>query len=277
MKIGILVPLRPEIEEEFDKMRALGIESCQLCGWDKTRFTKELALRVRTAALDRGIDITAFWCGWEGPAVWNFTGGPLTLGIVQPSYRFERTKTLCLGSDFAKWMGVADVVTHIGFVPENPSDPNYPELVESVRFIGRHCERNGQYFLFETGQETPITLRRLIEDTGLSNLGINLDPANLLMYGKANPIDALDIFGSLVRGVHAKDGEYPVNGRELGVEKAMGQGRVHFDQLIAKLHRIGYAGALTIEREIDGEEQIRDIGAAKTLLEVILASLQTKA
>ena len=273
MKIGVLVPLRQEIDHEFSKMLDLGIETCQLCGWDKTLFTDALAHRVKAAATENGIEITAFWCGWEGPAVWNFTGGPLTLGIVPAAYRHERMKTLCLGSDFAKQLGVSDVITHIGFVPENPADPSYPELVEAVRFIGRHCERNGQYFLFETGQETPVTLRRLIEDTGLTNLGINLDPANLLMYGKANPIDALDIFGSHVRGVHAKDGEYPVNGRELGVEKAMGQGRVHFDRFVAKLHRIGYTGALTIEREIDGDEQIQDIKAAKMLLSGILASL----
>lgn len=273
MKIGVLVPLTQEIDKEFDKMNALGIETCQLCGWDKSFFTEALAGRVKSSAAEHGIEITAFWCGWEGPAVWNFTGGPLTLGIVPAAYRFERMKTLCLGSDFAKQMGVSDVATHIGFVPENPSDPNYQELVEAVRFIGRHCGRNGQYFLFETGQETPVTLRRLIEDTGLANLGINLDPANLLMYGKANPIDSLDIFGTHVRGVHAKDGEYPVNGRELGVEKAMGKGRVHFAEFVAKLHQTGYSGALTIEREIDGEEQIRDIEAAKAFLSDILASL----
>ena len=101
MKIGVLVPLRQEIEQEFDKMRVMGIETCQLCGWDKTAFTEVLAHRVKTAAAERGIEITALWCGWEGPAVWNFTGGPLTLGIVPAAYRHERMKTLCLGSDFA--------------------------------------------------------------------------------------------------------------------------------------------------------------------------------
>jgi sugar phosphate isomerase/epimerase len=104
----------------------------------------------------------------------------------------------------------------------------------------------------------------------LPNLGINLDPANLLMYGKANPVDALDVFGAYVCGVHAKDGEYPTNGRELGMEKPLGQGRVNFPALIDRLTALGYSGALTIEREISGEQQIADIRLGKTFLEGLI-------
>ena len=125
-------------------------------------------------------------------------------------------------------------------------------------------------FRFETGQETPITLLRTIHDIGTDNLGINLDPANLLMYGKANPVDALDVFGQYVRGVHAKDGEYPTNGRQLGVEKPLGEGRVNFPALLAKLKTLGFCGALTIEREISGPQQIADIQKAKAMLAALL-------
>ena len=104
----------------------------------------------------------------------------------------------------------------------------------------------------------------------MNNLGVNLDPANLLMYGKGNAIDALDVLGEYVRGVHAKDGEYPVDGRELGMEKPVGQGRVNFPMLLNKLKAIGYKGALTIEREISGEEQIKDIIETKKLLENLI-------
>ena len=122
-------------------------------------------------------------------------------------------------------------------------------------------------FWFETGQETPITLLRTIEDVGTGNMGINLDPANLLMYGKANPVDALDVFGKYVTGVHAKDGEYPTNGRDLGVEMPLGEGRVNFQVLIPKLKALGYTGALTIEREISGPQQNEDIRRAMELLD----------
>jgi L-ribulose-5-phosphate 3-epimerase len=128
------------------------------------------------------------------------------------------------------------------------------------------CGERGLEFWFETGQETPVVLLRVIEDLGYDNLGINLDPANLLMYGKANPVDALDVFGQYVRGVHAKDGEYPTGGRQLGVEKPLGEGRVNFPVLIPKLKGLGYTSALTIEREISGPKQIADIKHAIAVL-----------
>ncbi len=169
------------------------------------------------------------------------------------------------GADFAHKLGFPSITTHAGFIPENMTDPLYPPLLEAIYEIASHCDKLGIEFWFETGQETPVVILRVIEamqKRGLNNLGINLDPANLLMYGKANPNDALDVFGQYVRGVHAKDGEYPTNGNKLGVEKPLGQGRVDFPTLIGKLKALNYAGALTIEREISGDQQIADIRQA---------------
>ena len=133
-----------------------------------------------------------------------------------------------MASGFAHKVGVESITTHVGFIPENPKDPVYISLTDVLRVVATFCKVNGQSFWFETGQETPVTLLRTIEDIGAENLGVNLDPANLLMYGKANPADALDIIGEYVRGVHAKDGDYPTNGRKLGKEKPLGKGRVNF-------------------------------------------------
>jgi len=274
VKLGVLVFLNDKVDQEIKKVRDLGLDTCQLCCWDKTHFTEELAGKAKSAAKEYNVEITALWCGWEGPAAWNFYGGPITLGLVPPAYRFSRIKTLCKGSDFAKMLGVKDVITHLGFIPENPNDPDYAGLLQAVIYVAQYCKSKGQHFLFETGQETPVTLKRLIEDSGMDNLGINLDPANLLLYGKANPVDALDIFGEYVRGVHAKDGEYPTNGRDLGVEKPLGEGRVNFELLVPKLKKLGYKGALTIEREISGEQQIRDILKGKEFLERIINKLE---
>ena len=93
-----------------------------------------------------------------------------------------------------------------------------------MRHLARHCGGNGQYFLFETGQEAPVVLLRTIEDAGAGNLGVNLDPANLLMYGMGNPVDALDVFGTFVRNVHAKDGLYPTEGQAPGRGDQAGAG-----------------------------------------------------
>lgn len=273
MKLGVIIRLNNEIDIYLKKTGIIGINTCQLCCWNESFFTDDTAEYINRAMSEHKIEITALWCGWEGPRVWDFYAGPATLGLVPPAYRFSRIKTLCKGSDFAKKLGVKDIVTHAGFIPENPNDSNYIEVLEAVKYVASYCRSNGQSFLFETGQETPVTLKRLIEDTGLDNIGVNLDPANLLMYGKANPVDAVDILGKYIKGVHVKDGEYPTNGRELGEEKALGKGRVNFTALIQKLKEIGYDGALTIEREISGEEQKKDILTAKRLLEEIISSL----
>ena len=192
--------------------------------------------------------------------------GPSTIGLVPPQYRPERVAALKAGAEFAERVGVDTVTTHVGFIPEDPGNPLYPGLLDALREVVAHCAERGLTFCFETGQETPTTLLRVIEDLGGENLGINLDPANLLMYGKANPVDALDVFGTFVRGVHAKDGEYPTNGRELGVEKPLREGRVNFPRLIPKLKSLGFAGSLTIEREISGPKQITDIKRAIEIL-----------
>ena len=137
------------------------------------------------------------------------------------------------------------------------------------------CKENGQNFLFETGQETPVTLKRAIQDiekaVGKGNVGINLDPANLIMYGKANPVDALEVFGEYVMGIHGKDGKYPTDGNHLGDEVPLGQGKVNYPAFVAKLKEIGYQGDITIEREISGEEQKKDIRMAKELLDKLIA------
>jgi L-ribulose-5-phosphate 3-epimerase len=233
-------------------------------------FTEEIAERAIAASAQHNVAVTTVWTGYPGPAVWNFIQGPATIGLVPEVYRAERVAALKRGADFAAWIGAPSITTHVGFIPESPGNPLYSGLIDALREVVDYCAVRDLDFCFETGQETPVTLLRVIEDLGGEHLGINLDPANLLMYGKANPVDALDVFGPYVVGVHAKDGEYPTNGRELGVEKPLGEGRVDFPRLIAKLKALGYRGALTIEREISGPKQIEDIQHAVKVLSALL-------
>ena len=270
MKLGVFVHLSENIYEDFKVLKDNGFSTCQLDVWDDALKTNEMAEKVIAAAKEFDIEITALWCGWEGPGVWDFYEGPLTLGLVPAAYRNVRIGNLKKGSDFAKKIGVTNIATHMGFLPENPSSTEFCEVVSAIKVVAEHCKNNGQYLLFETGQETPVTLRRTIEAIGTGNLGINLDLANLILYGKANPVDALDVFGEFVMGIHAKDGNYPTNGRELGKEMPLGKGKVNFPALIKKLKEVGYDGALTIEREIIGEQQLKDILMAKELLESLI-------
>lgn len=276
MKIGALVSFRTgtDIWTEFRKLKDLELECCQLCCWDTAVYTRENAESIRLAAATLGIEVTAVWAGWSGPAVWNFVDGPETLGLVPPAYRFQRLRELEAGSDFAEMLGVTDVITHAGFLPENPHDTNFVGTVSALRTLTQKMKQRGQYFLFETGQETPVTVLRAIETIGTGNLGVNLDTANLILYGKANTADALDVFGKYVRNTHCKDGLYPTTGTELGQEVALGDGKADMPLVVKKLRELGYQGPLVIEREISGEEQTRDIVKARDLLRGILQDLE---
>jgi sugar phosphate isomerase/epimerase len=113
-------------------------------------------------------------------------------------------------------------------------------------------------------------MSRMIRDVDLPNLAVGLDTANLILYGKANPVDAADIIGTHVRSVHAKDGRWPTDPSKLGEEVLIGKGLVDFKQVFTKLHAQGYAGAITIERETSGPQQIEDVRQEKIYLEKIL-------
>lgn len=271
-KIGVMIYLRADsdLDAEFRRAAEMRLYACQLCCWDMSLYTRENAELAKKASAAHGVEITALWAGWSGPKEWNFTYGPATLGLVPPAYRDARAKELLLASDFAEWLGVSDIITHVGFLPENPADPDFTGTVGILRQICRKFKERGQWFLFETGQETPVTMLRTIEAIGTENVGINFDTANLLLYGKANSADALDVFGKYVRNTHCKDGEYPTSGQALGQEKALGDGRANLPKIIDKLLSIGYNGAWTIEREISGEKQIADIAAGRDYIEEIL-------
>ena len=274
MNVGICIGhSREGMPGKFADARAGGFRHAQLISWAPQLWHQEEADSIKQLAEEHGITITAFWCGWEGPKEWNFIQGPETLGLVPPVYRWARAKNLTDGADFARLLGVADIVSHMGFIPESPSDPLYAGFVAALRHVARHLMQSGQNLLFETGQETPVALLRCFEDIGLDNLYVNLDPANLIMYGKANPVDALDVFGRYVRGVHAKDGLYPTDGKNLGPEVKVGEGKADFPRLIKALKALGYDGSLTIEREISGEQQKKDITDTKVYLEKLIAEV----
>ena len=272
MKIGVCVNFN-EIEgmsKKFRNLKSEGFDNCQLISWKPELWTDENLEILKNLTKENGITISAFWCGWEGPCVWNFYDGQITLGLVPPEYRAMRIKNLCDGADFAHKLGVKNVVTHMGFIPENPNDPQFAPFCVAVRQVAEHLKKNNQNLLFETGQETPVTMLRCFEKVACDNLGVNLDTANLILYGKANPVDALDVFGKYVMNLHAKDGNYPTNGHDLGWEVQIGKGKVDFKALFKKLKELGYDSFVTIEREIEGEQQIKDIRESKKYLQDII-------
>ncbi len=263
--IGIVQDLRHFFNaaetDLLDRMIDAGVETVQVVATTQEpglvcEENAEKLLRITEGK----IRITSVWGMWSGPGKWNFIDGPGTLGLVPEAYRAMRIRDLCRCADFAHTLGVSDMATHVGFVPEQPCYPGYRDLVSAIQYIAEYCAERNLYFNFETGQETPVTLMRLFSDVGADNLGVNLDPANLILYGRGNPIDAIDIYGDKIRGTHMKDGDYPKgNFHELGRERVVGEGSVNYPVFLPKLLDSGYTGDLYIEREITGAERAEDV------------------
>ena len=258
-EVGVMSSPRNDDQNTFQMIADFGVKTTQLCNWNPDYWTSTNAKRIARESRESGVSLAAVWVGYSGPSVWNFIEGPSTLGLVPPEYRAQRVEDLKRGAEFAAECGAPAIVTHCGFIPENPGDPLYAGTAAAIEAVAKRCHDLGIGFWFETGQETPVVLLRVIEDVGLPNMGVNLDTANLILYGKANPLDALDVFGAHVRCLHAKDGLYPTNGRELGAEVAIGTGKVPFPKVITRLRELGFQGQVIIEREIHGPQQAQDI------------------
>ena len=267
LRLGLIIGIGKDPDAAMTKVHDLGLPTCQVYVDD---FAPEQVGRLRQALDKYGIEATSLVVGGPGKEVWDFYQGPLTIGLVPSETRATRIAHIKNASDFAKQCGIPAVQTHCGFIPENPNDPVYKETVAAMREVAAYCKRNGQNFRYETGQETPIALVRAIHDVGLDNQGVNFDLANLILYGKANPMDAIEILGPYVQGIHAKDGLWPTNPRDLGEEVPIGKGKVDFPSIIARLKQLNYRGAVTIEREISGARQMEDVRAAKIYLEKLI-------
>ncbi len=267
LRLGLIISIGKNPDGAMAKVHDLGLPTCQVFVDD---FEPEQVRSLRLALEKYGIEATSVVVGGPGKEVWDFYQGPLTIGLVPPETRAARLMHIKKASDFAKQCGIPAVQTHCGFIPENPNDQLYKETVTAIREVAVYCKRNGQNLRYETGQETPITLVRAIQDVGTDNQGVNFDFANLILYGKANPVDALELLGPYVQGIHAKDGLWPTNPRDLGEEVPIGKGKVDFPRIIARLKELDYRGAVTIEREISGPQQMADVRAAKVYLEKLI-------
>jgi L-ribulose-5-phosphate 3-epimerase len=256
-------------EKDLEIVRELGFPTCQL---SVGTYSPQLAGRLSDTLSKYDIIPTSLICMGPGKYVWNFTEGPSTIGLVPRGERKERVQRLMQGIDFCKAAGIPAVHAHFGFIPEDPENILYKEFVETMKPIGEYALQQGINIYFETGQETPVTLLRAITDIGTGNLYVNYDTANLVMYGKANPVDGLKVIGKYVRALHAKDGLYPVNPRELGKEVPIPTGEVDFPKVLSYLSNLGFSGHVTIEYEL-GEQNRNYLLKTKHYLENIISSL----
>ncbi|MBM3725049.1 MAG: sugar phosphate isomerase/epimerase [Acidobacteria bacterium] len=254
--------------ETVREVKSLGARSGQL-GVPGDLDLAGAAAGWRAAIEAEGFALVTVFAAYVGEDYADIPTVERTVGFIPPGFRAEREARTLEVIDFAAAVGVRSFACHIGCVPEDRADGNYTAVRDMVRRICDHAASHGMNFALETGQEPAKVLLEFFEDVARPNLAVNFDPANMILYGSGDPIEALGILGPHVVSVHAKDGDWPnpaVAG-SLGVERPLGSGAVGMERFVAKLREIGYKGTLNVEREGTSPEQWRgDVAAAVSLL-----------
>mgnify|MGYP000972768285 CR=1 FL=1 len=274
--LGVFASIDAGLGVHLDVAHELGVPTVHLHAPAKATRTPENAEKFLARLKDLGITISVVFGGFEGESYADIPTVKKTIGLVPPETRAERTQEMKEIADFAKLLGVDTVALHIGFVPHDPNDPLRDGVIQVTREICDHCARNGQRLHLETGQETADTLLAFLSDVERDNLFVNFDPANMILYGCGEPIEALRKVGKHVRSVHCKDATWSDQpGETWGAEAPLGEGAVGFDNFLATLKEIGYDGPLTIEREIpqDPARQKEEIDRGIRLLNELKAKI----
>jgi sugar phosphate isomerase/epimerase len=274
--IGAFASLDAGLGVQLEVARELGIRTVQLHAPRRESRTPQRAKDFLAKLDESGIRITVVFGGFEGESYADIPTVIETVGLVPPATRAARTREMKEIADFARLLGVDAVGLHLGFVPHETGDSRYGEIIAVTRELCDHCEKIEQNVHLETGQEPADVLLKFIADVQRDNLFVNFDPANMILYGCGEPIAALKKVGKYVRSVHCKDARWAKNpGYEWGVETPLGEGDVGMENFLRTLAEIGYAGPLTIEREIPQEPQRQkaEIGRGMKLLEELKAKL----
>jgi len=271
LEVGVMMSVGWTMSQ-LQEIRDLGFTNVQIAAPSEEALgdpsqRQALVDGIRSA----GIEVTTVFVGFAGESYADIPTVKETVGYLNPSTREERIRKTELISDFAADLGVDKIAAHVGFVPEEPGDPAYGPMLEAVRRVADYADGNGQVFSLETGQETGPALLAFLKDLDRANVKVNFDPANMILYGSGEPIEALGLLGEHVVSTHAKDGKGPDQEGSLGTEFPLGQGDVGMDRYVAKLKEVGYTGPITMEREIaDWGQKVADLVEGKKLLESLV-------
>ncbi len=278
LPLGVMTSIGANPMEVLSKIQNFGIHTCQLGNppdeYIYGKKSAELNEKLKSAIEKTGMKISSVFIMYKGH-IWDLIDGPRTIGLVPENTRAPRVVHACAVSNWARKIGIKAVTSHMGFIPADSTTLLYKGFIETMKKFVAFCKNNNQMFAFETGQEPPLVLRRTIDDIDTDNVRVNLDSANLLMYGMGKPLEAVELLGEFVVNTHCKDGRMPEVGGKLGPEMPLGEGDVHYEEVLPALYEKGFRGPLTIEREISGTQQIEDIKNAIKLLEKIKGNLAT--
>jgi L-ribulose-5-phosphate 3-epimerase len=250
-------------------IRGMGVRCGQLGIAGDVRLTDAFAAEWKAGLAEHDFTLVTVFAAYNGESYADIPTVERTVGFIPAGTRARRVARTIEISDFAAAIGAPGIACHIGFVPEDESNADYIAVRAAVREVCDHAARYGQTFALETGQEPAATLLQFFKDVGRDNLRINFDPANMILYGTGDPIEALKLLAPHVISVHCKDGDWPPKDKPgaLGTERPLGQGSVGIPRFVQTLREIGFQGSLNIERETESqEERLRDIRMAVALL-----------
>ena len=275
-QVGVFTSIDAGLGVNLEVAHDLGIPTIQIHAPHQGKRNQATADEILERLSKYNITVTAVFGGFEGESYADIPTVVKTVGLMPPETRASRLAEMKEISDFAKMIGCEVIALHLGFVPHDDSDLAYADIVNVTKELCDYAANNGQALHLETGQETAPALVKFIEDTKCENLFVNFDPANMILYGAGEPIEALELLGSRVRSVHCKDAKWAANpGEEWGEEMKLGDGDVDMKRYLETLDKIGYHGPLTIEREIPQEpaRQKEEIGHAVGLLNQLKSEL----
>ena len=184
-------------------------------------------------------------------------------GGVVPDDCWPRNREIAAAAaELSGTLGAPYMLFHAGFLDEsNPAA--YAAYVERVSFVRDACAKAGVQLILESGQETAEDLARFLRD--VPGLYVNFDPANMILYGKGRPMEALETLVPWIRKIHVKDADATAVPGTWGTERPWGEGQVGGAAFIDALNGLGFTGNLTIERE-GGDDRVGDIARAAARL-----------
>lgn len=268
--IGVFTSIDAGLGVRLEVANELRIPTIQMHAPHRESRTPESATQFCRKLEQLGIELTCVFGGFAGESYADIPTVERTVGLVPEETRAVRLQEMKEISDFTRLLGCDVIALHLGFVPHDTQSASYSQIVETTRHLCDYASRNDQALHLETGQETADGLLQFLKDVSRANLFVNFDPANMILYGTGEPIEALRKIGSYVRSVHCKDATWSDQpGKTWGCEMPLGAGQVGMETYLQTLQEIGYTGPLTIEREIpqDPERQKAEIGQAQQLLE----------
>jgi sugar phosphate isomerase/epimerase len=177
-----------------------------------------------------------------------------TGGFGNPATRPERLERFKWALDRTRALKLNDIMLHAGFLPE-PDHPDRKPFLDTLAKVSQLAKEKDVTVAFETGQESADLLRRTLDDLKCPNLKINFDPANMILYDMGDPIRAVEILGPDIRSVHVKDANRTKVPGAWGEEVPLGKGQVDIKKFVHTLKKVGFKGALCIEREVGNQEQ----------------------